>query len=102
MTSYNPADATRFKSFEGGNKKIISTDPSAPLNEKNNPNTNLPCQYPEPTATCPICREDRRIVTKKFESWELFEHLESKAHTKTNLASFFAYEAVFNQFWEPE
>jgi hypothetical protein len=54
----------------------------------------------EPTATCPICREDRGIVTKKYESWELFEHLESKEHTKSNLASFFAYEAVFQGFWE--
>lgn len=31
---------------------------------------------------------------------ELFEHMKSKEHTKSNLASFFAYEAAYQHFWE--
>ena len=50
----------------------------------------------EPMAECPLCL-DQGITTKKYESWELFEHLKGKKHTKTNLASYFAHAAVFNQ-----
>ena len=63
---------------------------------------NSSADFEEPTASCPICLEDRGIVTKKYQSWELFEHLQSKEHTKTNLASFFAYEAVHHGFWRNE
>lgn len=102
LTNYKPS---RFKSLEESNKQNNSTYSSRPINEENpenNANTNLPCRDPESTVTCPICLEDEGIVTKKFESWELFEHLESNKHTKSNLASFFAYEAVSKQFWEDE
>ena len=61
-----------------------------------------PVETQNPQLLVQYAWEDEGIVTKKFESWELFEHLESKKHTKSNLASFFAYEAVSNQFWEDE
>jgi hypothetical protein len=51
-------------------------------------------QYDELTASCPLCKEKGQ-VTKQFESWELYEHLKSKEHTKSSLASFFAYDEVF-------
>lgn len=53
----------------------------------------------EPTATCFLCRE-KGIVTKKYESWQLYEHLNSKEHPKSSLASFVAYEAVYQGFWK--
>jgi hypothetical protein len=56
------------------------------------------CLDPEPKATCPLCK-DMRLDSKEYESWELFEHLKSNKHSKSNLASFFAYEAVSQGFW---
>ena len=56
------------------------------------------CSDPEPTAICPVCG-DMGMDSKEYESWELFEHLKSNKHSKSNLASFFAYEAVFQGFW---
>ena len=56
------------------------------------------CSGPEPTTTCPVC-EDMGMDSKEYRILGTFEHLKSNKHSKSNLASFFAHEAVFLGFW---
>ena len=55
---------------------------------------------PQYAAECPLCQEEE--IHTKYVGFDLYEHLNGKCHTKSNLAGFLSQEACYNRFWEDE
>lgn len=53
---------------------------------------------PQYAAACPLCQEEGKDI--KYVGFDLYEHLNSEAHTKSNLAGFPSQEACYQRFWE--
>lgn len=61
---------------------------------------NMAGNDPEFAAACPICLEEE--ISKKYLGFELYDHLNGKYHTKSNLAGFLSQEAAYARLWESD
>jgi len=79
------------------NDRTIQSDAKDRIKEQKQ---NVAGNDPEFAAACPICLEEE--LSKKYLGFELYDHLNGKCHTKSNLAGFLSQEATYVRFWESD